>query len=305
MRCADYMLQRGEAHAAEDVEAYTHVTYPAPARDAEPQATQPTPRKGHDGLAWPKTMDGQVWAEEFSNRFPSVPVDDALGWFANAIMRGYDTANQRRDADGMVEEGLGVPAPNSDATSSTSPAPTPTPQPAPASPASGDADGRVWVLHVWPDRGPVAHNFAPGDTACDAGETVECIPVVPCAELERVRRERDAARDLAHAEMSRADGLQAACNAMAPADMLADLQHQRDQFEKAYHDAERHNESLRATVETHGDTIRTLRAQLAAATGRLEKLTDPAQTMFCTKESLVREVESILRALGRTVEGDA
>ena len=49
---------------------------------------------GHDGLEWPQTMDGMAWAVEFNKRFPGVPVDDALGWFCNAIMRGYDTASQ-------------------------------------------------------------------------------------------------------------------------------------------------------------------------------------------------------------------
>lgn len=46
--------------------------------------------KGLDGLAWPQTSDGKAWAIEFNKRFPSVSVDDALGWFCNAIMRGYD-----------------------------------------------------------------------------------------------------------------------------------------------------------------------------------------------------------------------
>lgn len=52
---------------------------------------------GHDGKAWPETMDGMAWAKAFSTQFPAVSVDDALGWFCNAIMRGYDTANWRRD----------------------------------------------------------------------------------------------------------------------------------------------------------------------------------------------------------------
>ena len=32
-----------------------------------------------------------AWAIEFNKRFPSVPVDEALTWFCNAIMRGYDS----------------------------------------------------------------------------------------------------------------------------------------------------------------------------------------------------------------------
>jgi hypothetical protein len=44
---------------------------------------------------WPHTMDAKVWAEKFCERFPTVSVDDALGWFANAIMAGYDTGIRR------------------------------------------------------------------------------------------------------------------------------------------------------------------------------------------------------------------
>ena len=62
------------------------------------RTTADTPTLGHDGKAWPETFDGHVWALEFNKRFPAVPVDDALGWFCNAIMRGYDEANWRRDA---------------------------------------------------------------------------------------------------------------------------------------------------------------------------------------------------------------
>lgn len=59
-----------------------------------------------------ETMDAAVWASEFCKRWPSalcqIPgkegVDDGdefmstmVGWFANAIMTGYDTANTRSD----------------------------------------------------------------------------------------------------------------------------------------------------------------------------------------------------------------
>lgn len=40
---------------------------------------------------WPiPSFDARDWAEVFCKRFPSVPEDDALAWFANALMRGYD-----------------------------------------------------------------------------------------------------------------------------------------------------------------------------------------------------------------------
>src|SRR4030067_1332513 len=43
------------------------------------------------------TMDAQVWAEKFIKTVeenPSIPLDRGtmIGWFANAIMAGYDTA---------------------------------------------------------------------------------------------------------------------------------------------------------------------------------------------------------------------
>jgi hypothetical protein len=41
---------------------------------------------------WPHTMDAAVWADKFCEQFPSVNSEDAIGWFANAIMAGYDTA---------------------------------------------------------------------------------------------------------------------------------------------------------------------------------------------------------------------
>jgi hypothetical protein len=38
----------------------------------------------------PESFDAYVWADEFCKRFPTVPHDGAVGWFANALMRGYD-----------------------------------------------------------------------------------------------------------------------------------------------------------------------------------------------------------------------
>jgi hypothetical protein len=58
---------------------------------------------GADGLPWPKTFDGQTWAKEFVRRFqkhPQIATDEAtmIGWFANAIMVGFDRAQQKPDA---------------------------------------------------------------------------------------------------------------------------------------------------------------------------------------------------------------
>ncbi len=40
---------------------------------------------------WPlPSFDAMDWAEAFCKVHPSVPEDDAITWFANALMRGYD-----------------------------------------------------------------------------------------------------------------------------------------------------------------------------------------------------------------------
>jgi hypothetical protein len=46
---------------------------------------------------WPHTVDAKVWAEKWSEALavnPNLPTDNdaMIGWFANAIMAGYDTA---------------------------------------------------------------------------------------------------------------------------------------------------------------------------------------------------------------------
>ncbi len=54
----------------------------------------------YDGISkqrWPHTMDAKVWAEEWRktiSEHPDIPLDDGamIGWFASAIMAGYDTA---------------------------------------------------------------------------------------------------------------------------------------------------------------------------------------------------------------------
>lgn len=44
-------------------------------------------------------MDAQKWAKEFVNLYPGFEEDVALGWFANAIMAGYDTAANKLTAE--------------------------------------------------------------------------------------------------------------------------------------------------------------------------------------------------------------
>lgn len=49
---------------------------------------------------WPHTMDARVWAKEWLETLaenPDIATDEGamIGWFANAIMAGYDTAQSR------------------------------------------------------------------------------------------------------------------------------------------------------------------------------------------------------------------
>lgn len=37
--------------------------------------------------------DAQKWAQAFRERFPAVPEDEAIGWFANAMMAQWDQTN--------------------------------------------------------------------------------------------------------------------------------------------------------------------------------------------------------------------
>lgn len=55
---------------------------------------------GNDNLPWPQTFDAQAWAKQFIKyvkKDQNMATDEGtmIGWFANAIMLGYDTANQR------------------------------------------------------------------------------------------------------------------------------------------------------------------------------------------------------------------
>lgn len=57
--------------------------------------------KGVAEQKWPHSMDAAVWAKEFMERVPlysraGLDEGDLIGWFANAIMAGYDTANSRQ-----------------------------------------------------------------------------------------------------------------------------------------------------------------------------------------------------------------
>ena len=47
---------------------------------------------------WPHTMDAMVWAEECCKKYSSFDKQEAVAWFANAVMAGYDTAMMRKEA---------------------------------------------------------------------------------------------------------------------------------------------------------------------------------------------------------------
>lgn len=55
---------------------------------------------GQDGHKCPRTMDGLTWAKEFCKRAAANPnlatdVEAMHGWFANAVMAGFDEAQRR------------------------------------------------------------------------------------------------------------------------------------------------------------------------------------------------------------------
>jgi len=50
---------------------------------------------GADEKPFDQTMDAKLWAQEFVRRFPAHDEGLMLAWFANAIMRGYDTARAK------------------------------------------------------------------------------------------------------------------------------------------------------------------------------------------------------------------
>lgn len=59
---------------------------------------------------WPQSIDAAEWAKQWMQTIaahPNIPTDEAtmLGWFANAIMAGYDTATAR--LSGKPYEALG------------------------------------------------------------------------------------------------------------------------------------------------------------------------------------------------------
>lgn len=57
-------------------------------------------QQGVEQQVWPHTVDARLWAEKYNESLVEQglqPMDPAMlvGWFANAIMAGYDTASLR------------------------------------------------------------------------------------------------------------------------------------------------------------------------------------------------------------------
>ena len=72
----------------------------APAEEPSPATVDAAPAPippGADEKPFDQTMDAKLWAQEFVRRFPAHDEGLMLAWFANAIMRGYDTARAKYD----------------------------------------------------------------------------------------------------------------------------------------------------------------------------------------------------------------
>jgi hypothetical protein len=68
-----------------------------------------TGKIGNDGKPWPRTMDAAVWAAEFiehCNQREAIAGDEGVmvGWFANAIMAGFDEAKRQCSDAGHLRE---------------------------------------------------------------------------------------------------------------------------------------------------------------------------------------------------------
>lgn len=67
-------------------------------------AAEQAPKKRDYSLLVNET-DAQVWAEAFHDRFPGVPAEDVLGWFACAVEAGRDAGL----AAGRLVDGTDTP----------------------------------------------------------------------------------------------------------------------------------------------------------------------------------------------------
>lgn len=101
---ADAALSLPETQG-EPVATVTDAPDPAPKSVDEPEQII-----GNDGKAFPLTFDAQAWAKAFNETLTVLghPQHDEgwlIGWFANAIMRGFDEANWRAAHPSQLAQG--------------------------------------------------------------------------------------------------------------------------------------------------------------------------------------------------------
>jgi len=112
----DELVRRGLGRASSSQPAHTdhplrHWDRTCPACLAEGQSEKDSELPGMLAVAkgvaeqrFPHTMDAAVWAAEFVKLHPGADEGSMIGWFANAIMAGYDTAQSKaaRSATGRT-----------------------------------------------------------------------------------------------------------------------------------------------------------------------------------------------------------
>jgi len=93
-----------DGDACPDARRYGSI-HPAPSSTGTPDDDLPgmlAVAKGVSEQTFPHTMDAAVWAAEYVKLNPGADEGTMIGWFANAIMAGYDTATAR-SATGTME----------------------------------------------------------------------------------------------------------------------------------------------------------------------------------------------------------
>lgn len=227
----------------------------------------------------------------------------------------------RADANGMVEEGLGAASPKSECqagevasthvASPTDHSDSPAPSPAPAETREwwlvlSNHDLRPLCVYPTQERASRVAVELLG-SGCDA----QSFPVVPRASLEATEaaRRTDVATIQATADALYGDNNRPPAWQSGMPGAVGAMREERDQFQKAYDAAERHNTILRENVERHGDTIRDLRAQLREATEpvsreTVERMRDEYERSFWYhNEASSIAMSKALAVLGLTVEG--
>lgn len=129
-------------------------------------------------------------------------------------------------------------------------------------------DATGWIMD---GRSLGASDVRLSDAECPQDAPHELLDVVPRASLEATEaaRRTDVATIQATADALYGDNNRPPAWQSGMPGAVGAMREERDQFQKAYDAAERHNTILRENVERHGDTIRTIRAQLREALGRI------------------------------------